>query len=91
MVKVIVPALFVVVTLFGGVFVEAKTPQSGKKKTPAVCCTTKEKPRSAACCADLNCCVGQTCDMDARCCAPGSDCCVDGQCTASQRAKKGTR
>lgn len=86
MLKVLVPALFLVATTFGGAFATPKTPKSAKK-APATCCATKKK-ESAACCAKPNCCTGQSCDMGAECCAPGSDCCVDGQCTASKKTKK---
>lgn len=90
MLKLIVPALFVAATTFGGAFVEAKTPKAGKK-SPATCCATKKKADASACCAEPDCCVGQACDMGPDCCAPGSDCCVDGQCTKGKKVKKAVR
>ena len=90
MLKVIVPALFLMTTFFGGDLATAKTPKA-TKNAPAACCATKKK-ETASCCAKPNCCADRACGMGADCCAPGSDCCVDGQCKAGKKvARKTTR
>jgi membrane protease subunit (stomatin/prohibitin family) len=90
MLKVIVPALFLMTTFFGGDLATAKTPKA-TKKAPAARCATKKKETASCCCAKLNCCADRDCGMGADCCAPGSDCCVDGQCTAGKKAERAAR
>ncbi len=90
MLKVIVPALFLMTTFFGGDLATAKTPKA-TKKAPAARCATKKKETASCCCAKLNCCADRDCCMGADCCAPGSDCCVDGQCTAGKKAERAAR